>query len=88
MRDTASALLPFLLTVVVASSVVYWYKLSLAPDGNFLLFVAVSAAIAYVLLLVCLLLNQSSRAFLGEMAAVVRTALPAGTRRAAGTTAD
>ena len=86
MRDTASALLPFLLTVVFATSVVYWYRQSLAPNANFLLFVAVSAAIAYGLLLVCLLLNRTSRAFLGEMAAVVRTALPAGTKRAAGTT--
>jgi PST family polysaccharide transporter len=85
MRDSASALLPFLLTTVLASAAVYWYKESLDPNGSFLLFVAAAGAIAYILLFVCLLLNRTSRAFLGEMVAFVRTVMQAGTKRTVGT---
>lgn len=77
MRDVTSALVPFLITAVLASSAINWLRHKLEPTSSFLLFLTVACAISYALLLVCLLLNLSSRAFLLELTATVRAVVKA-----------
>lgn len=88
LRDGSAALLPFLLTALIATPALYWGKQVLGVEANFLLIVAVTGAATYVLLLAFLLLNRPSRAFLGEMVAVAGTALRAVRNRTAAPTAS
>jgi PST family polysaccharide transporter len=84
-RNIVSALLPFFLTVALAVPTLFWLKPRLDSNGDFLLFVGVAGAATYGLLLACLVLNRTSRAFLEEAAAVARTVLRAETTSTAGT---